>query len=143
MRVSGANTAPCFTCYYCRRNQYQLCEHLFDEGMGIIGAYAESVRIPGRLAKVNVFQIPEGAPYEYAAFTEPLACVINAVEETNVQMDDRVVVIGVGPIGLLFIESLSLKGVQKIVSIDTNKERLLLAKSMGADEVIDLEKRIQ
>lgn len=137
MKISGVNTAPCFTCYYCRRMQYQLCERLFDDGLAFLGTYAEYVRIPERLARINVFPIPEGVPYEHVALTEPLACVLNAVEETNIQINDRVVVIGAGPIGLFFIQLLKLRGVQKIISIDVKKERLALAKSMGADEIIN------
>ena len=137
MRVSGVNSAPCLECYYCKRGQYQLCEHLFEDGMGFLGTYAEYIRIPARLARINVWEIPDGVPYEYAAITEPLACILNGVEESNIQIGDTVVFIGCGTIGLLGIQLARLRGAQTVIAMDIKDERLSIARTLGADITIN------
>src|SRR6201998_4647669 len=98
-RVVALNSAPCDNCYYCKHNQQNLCDDLLFNN----GAYAEYIRIPARIVEKNTLLIPDGVPLEHAALTEPLACVVRGLEETNAQPGDSVVVIGAGPIGLMFI----------------------------------------
>jgi len=98
-RVVAANSAPCQECFYCRRGHENLCEDLLFNN----GAYAEYIRIPARIVERNMYEIPADASYQDAALIEPLACVLKAVEETGLREGDNVAVIGLGPIGLMFV----------------------------------------
>ena len=96
MRVVPANSAPCNVCFYCRKGQPNLCEDLLFNN----GAYAEYIRIPGRIVRENMLEIPDGMSFLDAAMVEPLACVLRGIHETGIKAGDTVVVIGCGPIGL-------------------------------------------
>ncbi len=103
MRVVPSNSAPCNVCIYCRKGQPNLCEDLLFNN----GAYAEYIRIPGRIVRQNMLEIPEQVSFVDAAMVEPLACVLRGAHELNTQPGDTAVVIGCGPIGLKFIRILS------------------------------------
>ena len=96
MRVVAANSAPCLRCYHCRRGQENLCEDLLFNN----GAYAEYMRIPGRIAMENMLEVPHSVDDGSAALVEPLACVLRGIHEMEVRTGDTAAVIGCGPIGL-------------------------------------------
>jgi L-iditol 2-dehydrogenase len=132
MRVVAANSAPCQTCFYCRRHRENLCENL----LFINGAYAEYIRIPGQIVKQNLLHIPEHVSFRDAAMVEPLACVLHGLEETGVQRHETVVVVGTGPIGLMFVRMATLRGAH-VIAVGRRVNRLQTARNMGAEVVID------
>ena len=135
-RVVAANSAPCGKCFYCQKQQYNLCENLDL----LNGAYAEYITIPARIVEKNLLKIPEGLSYEKAAFCEPLANVVHGVERTYIKAGDTVGVFGIGPIGLMFARLAKLKGA-KVIAAGRNPLKLQMAKEFSlADEVIDLKK---
>src|SRR5579872_4148701 len=83
-RVVAANSAPCNDCYFCRRGLENLCEDLLFNN----GAYAEYIRIPGRIVQRNTYLIPDHVGYHDAALIEPLACVLRGLDETGVRAGD-------------------------------------------------------
>ena len=95
----AANSAPCGECFYCRHSQENLCQDLLFNN----GAYAEYIRIPGRIVRKNMYEVPAHVTYEDAALIEPLACVLRGLEETGVRPGDTLAVIGLGPIGMMFV----------------------------------------
>jgi len=132
MRVVSANSAPCGECFFCRRNQANLCENL----QFINGAYAEFIKIPERIVKQNLLPLPEGVGFEEAAVMEPLACVLKGVELTGVKEGDSVALIGLGPIGLMFVQTLKSRGA-RVIALDKERHKLDVAEATGADAVID------
>lgn len=130
-RVVAANSAPCFECFYCRRGHVNLCEDLLFNN----GAYAEFIRIPNRIVERNTYEIPPHLTYQDAALTEPLACVVKGLEDTGMQAGDNVVVIGVGPIGSMFVRLASLRGAT-VIAIARQKDKLERMKHLGADHII-------
>ena len=62
-RVVAANSAPCEACYFCERDQQNLCEDILFNN----GAYAEYIRIPARIVERNTYEIPEHVSYRDAA----------------------------------------------------------------------------
>jgi len=135
-RVVAANSAPCGTCYYCRKGNYNLCENLDL----LNGAYAEYITIPKRIVEKNLLKLPDSLSFEKAAFAEPLANVVHGVERTEIKKGQTVGVIGIGPIGLMFIRLAKLKGAT-VIAAGRNPYKMKLAKEFGgADEVIDLVK---
>ncbi|MBM3784798.1 MAG: zinc-binding dehydrogenase [Acidobacteria bacterium] len=132
-RVVAANSAPCGDCYYCKRNLENLCDDLLFNN----GAYAEFIRIPGRIVEKNTYKIPAHVDYQDAALAEPLACVLRGLEESNVRSGDTVVVIGLGPIGLMFVRMAKVLGA-RVVAMARRHEQLDDARRMGAAHLICL-----
>src|SRR5437870_2182420 len=130
-RVVAANSAPCEACYFCRRGQQNLCEDLLFNN----GAYAEYIRIPGRIVERNTYTIPEHVSYQDAALVEPLACVLRGLEETGILPGDNVSIIGLGPIGLMFVRLAKVYGA-RVIAIGRRKTQLDRAAAMGGDELI-------
>src|ERR1700719_1078080 len=98
-RVVVANSAPCGKCFHCHEGQENLCDDL----LFLNGAYAESIAIPPRLVQKNLLHLKPGTQFSDAALVEPLACVVQGVDETRLRAGQNVLVIGIGPIGLMFV----------------------------------------
>ncbi|GAA0181536.1 zinc-binding dehydrogenase [Clostridium sediminicola] len=126
-RVVGGNSVPCFDCYFCKRNMYSLCENLEY----LNGAYSEYVAVPKQLVKYNFYKIPDTLGYKEAALVEPLACALHGIDRTPIKVGETVVVIGVGPIGLMFVKLATLKGA-KVIAVDLSEYRLKESKKYGA-----------
>ena len=84
----------------------------------------------------ELFKLPDDLPFEYGAFTEPLACVVNSVERSKIELGNDVVIIGAGIMGLLHVMVSKLKGARTIVS-EPDENRRKLAKEIGADITFD------
>ncbi len=132
-RVVALNSAPCDICYFCRHGQQNLCDDLLFNN----GAYAEYIRIPARIVEKNTLKIPDGVPFEYAALTEPLACVVRGLEETSAQPGDTMVVIGAGPIGLMFMHVAELAGLH-VIAVVKRDDQVAAAKIFGARDVVQI-----
>jgi len=133
MLVRAGNSAPCLRCKMCQKGNYNLCEDI----MWLWGAYAEYVKVPARMVRVNMQEIPPHLSYEEAAISEPLACVLHGIEEANVKLGDTVAIIGAGPIGLLHLLTAKKMGAERVIISDLVDKRLQLAEKLGADEIIN------
>jgi L-iditol 2-dehydrogenase len=132
-RVVALNSAPCDVCFFCRHGQQNLCEDLLFNN----GAYAEFIKIPARIVAKNTLLVPDGVPFEYAALTEPLACVVRGLEESGAQAGDTMVVIGAGPIGLMFMHVAELAGVH-VIAVVKREDQIATAKLFGASGVVQV-----
>lgn len=132
-RVVALNSAPCDACFFCLHGQQNLCEDLLFNN----GSYAEFIRIPARIVEKNTLLIPDGVPFEHAALTEPLACVVRGLEETSSKAGDTMVVIGAGPIGLMFMHVAELAGAN-VIGVVKREDQIAAAKLFGATEVVQI-----
>ena len=96
-RVVAGNSAPCGSCPSCLAGRPNLCEDL----LFVNGAYGEFILLPPRLVARNVVPLVGSLPAERAAFAEPLACALLAIERARVAAGQTVVVFGHGPLGCL------------------------------------------
>ncbi len=133
MRVVPANSAPCGDCLFCRKGSPNLCEELLFNN----GAYAEYIRIPGRIVRQNLLVLPEHVSLRDAALAEPLACVLRGITETGISPGDTTVVIGCGPIGLQFVRILSGRGV-RVIAVARRASQLQAAERLGATAALDV-----
>jgi len=133
-RVVAMNSAPCDACFFCRHGQQNLCENLLFNN----GTYAEFIRIPARIVDKNTLVVPDGVPLEHAALTEPLACVVRGLEESGAKAGDTMVVIGAGPIGLMFMHVAELAGV-RVIAIVKREDQIATATLFGATSVVQVE----
>jgi len=132
-RVVALNSAPCDVCFFCRHGQQNLCEDLLFNN----GAYAEVIRIPARIVEKNTLHVPASIPFEHAALTEPLACVVRGLEESGAQAGDTMVIIGAGPIGLMFMHVAELAGVN-VIAVVKREDQIATAKIFGASSVVQV-----
>ncbi|GGA38903.1 zinc-binding dehydrogenase [Pelagibacterium lentulum] len=135
--VIAEQIVPCGKCRYCQSGKYWMCEKhdIFGFQREVAdGGMAEFMRIP---SNARVHKIPADMPLEDAAIIEPLACAIHTVNRGDIQLDDVVVIAGAGPLGLMMTQVAHLKTPKKLIVIDPAHERLALAKTFGADVVID------
>lgn len=135
-RIVAANSAPCGKCFYCKREEYNLCENLDL----LNGAYAQYITVPARIVKKNMLILPEHLSFDKAAFCEPLANVVHGAYRTGIKEGQSVGIIGIGPIGLMFARVAKLMGARVIVA-GRNPMKLKMAEDFAhADEIIDLKK---
>jgi L-iditol 2-dehydrogenase len=132
-RVVVANSAPCGGCFFCKNYQENLCEDL----LFLNGAYAESIVIPARLVQKNLLRLKPETDFRDAALTEPLACVVQGVEDLKLRGGQNVLVLGAGPIGLMFVALAKHLGCHVTVA-GRRAARLAAAKNLGAAQVIDI-----
>lgn len=131
-RVVVANSAPCLSCFYCRRRRFTLCENL----LLLNGAFAEYLLVPERIVRLNLHHVPQETSFVAAALTEPLACAVHGIDACAIEPGDTVVIVGSGPLGLLLTAAARLRGARVIVT-GHGAERLALARSFGADTIIN------
>lgn len=132
-RVVAANSAPCGECSLCLHEQEALCEDL----LFLNGAYAEYINVPARIVEKNMHRVHGDLSFADAALTEPLACVVQGVAESRLWPGDRVLVIGAGPIGLMFVALAHHLGCHVSVA-GRNEHRLEAARQLGAMHVHDM-----
>jgi L-iditol 2-dehydrogenase len=94
------------------------------------GTFAQYLKIPAPIVEHNLLQIPDELSWELAAMTEPLACVLHGVARSNIKPKDKVVVLGDGAIGLMFVAALSEKA--EVLLWGGNNHRLEIGQKLGA-----------
>ncbi|MCI0534829.1 MAG: zinc-binding dehydrogenase [Verrucomicrobiales bacterium] len=132
-RVVAANSAPCGACLHCREGQENLCDDL----QFLNGAYAESIVIPRRLVEKNLLRLQPTTSFCNAALMEPLACVVQGVDELKLKRGQRVLIIGAGPIGLMFVALAHHLDCQ-VTAAGRGETRLRTASELGAAAVVDV-----
>lgn len=130
--VMLVHTAPCGKCSYCKHGLLNLCEILTKDMM--LGAFSEFMVVNPRVVKLNMFHKPEYIEFYEAAFLEPLSCIVHGIKSLSPLQSDNILLIGTGPIGLLFLQVLKSMGM-KVSIMGRNKEKLSLAEKLGADRI--------
>ena len=127
-RVVANNSAPCMSCFFCSRREYSLCPNLLFNN----GTFAEYLKIPAPIVQHNLLAVPPDLPNHLAAMTEPLACVLHGLSCSHVQAGDRVVVMGDGAIGLMFVAVLAHQFDAQVFLFGGNQGRLKIGEQLGA-----------
>lgn len=123
----------CGLCQPCRSGQTNCCENMTTLGIFRNGGLAEFNVAPAKaLHKIN-----RDVPPEQAALAEPLTCVLHAFEKAPITPGASVVVIGAGPIGLLFSMLYKSAGAGMTIVIEPAGYRRRVAEACGADTVLD------
>ena len=129
-RITAEILVPCWECWFCRRGVYHHC----DKPGVCVGAWAEYLRIPrGAL----VHRIPADLPVREAVLIEPLSCSIHAVNLARIELEDTVVVSGLGAIGMGALQVARLRTPRTLIGLDVNPHLLRRASQLGADFVFN------
>src|SRR5579872_1383572 len=140
-RVVVHHHVPCNECYYCRKGTPAQCPLYKKTGVTAGfepsgGGFAEYIRVMDFVVQNRgVVRIPDGIPFEQAAFIEPLNTVLKGVRMLNLQSDDTVLVIGQGPIGLMHA-ALAKKTGSRVLTSDLFPERHGIAAKFGLADPI-------
>jgi len=129
-RVAVEPNISCDNCYNCLNNRQNFCENWQAVGVTRQGGMAQYIIVPEKVT----FDIGD-LPFEYGTFVEPLSCVLHGIERININISDRVLILGAGPIGILFLQMIRLQGAGYISVLEKQSSRAELAKRFGADLV--------
>lgn len=130
--VSVESHLPCGACAQCRGDRMHICDRLQILGVHRQGTFAEYLSVPAICAWKNL----PGTPAEVASILEPLGNAVHAASEAGVA-DRTVVVFGCGPTGLFSVMAAKAMGAASVFAVDVNRDRLAMARSLGADELFD------
>ncbi|NHI91087.1 MAG: L-iditol 2-dehydrogenase [Candidatus Lokiarchaeota archaeon] len=138
-RVALAHHAACMTCKYCRKGHHSLCDMYLKNNFEP-GGFSSYLKIFQEHIERTAVKIPGTLSYEEAAFMEPLACCLRGWRALKISPMDNVLIIGAGPIGLLFLQIAQMSNVNEIYISDLIEFRLEKAKLLGATNVINISK---
>jgi 2-desacetyl-2-hydroxyethyl bacteriochlorophyllide A dehydrogenase len=131
-RVTVAPNVGCGHCAMCRDGFNQMCPDYEAFGVTMDGGFQEYMRIPAR-ALGNVFAVPAQVSDADASLVEPLSCCLSGQRKVTVTAEDRVLIIGDGPIGAFHALLARVAGAREVIVSGHNDERL---------EAIDADVRI-
>jgi L-iditol 2-dehydrogenase len=141
-RVMVFHHIPCGACYYCRKKTFAQCETYKKVGCTAGfepsgGGFAEYVRVMDWIVRMGgMVRIPDGVPFEQAAFVEPVNTCLKAIVNLKLASDDTVLVIGQGPIGIM-LAALAARTGAKVLTSDLYPERHAIASEFGLTHPID------
>lgn len=142
-RVVTAIHVPCFTCHYCDRGHYTMCEQFRKTNIEP-GGFSEYIRLPALHANHLTHKLTPETSWEHAAMVEPVACCLHGLKAANVHARDAVVVLGAGTIGLVSAQLAAMKGALNIMVTDVSKFKLEQAKKLGVTHTINsLEENVE
>lgn len=128
-KVTANPMVTCGSCIACRTGFPGSCSQLGFIGEVRPGAYAQYIVLPEK----DVIAAPGHADLKQLALAEPLAVALNICEKATVNENDRMLIVGPGPIGLLtLLAARAVYGVKDITVMGRSKARLELAAQLGA-----------
>ena len=132
-KIVTSHHIPCEECLYCRNGNVSMCEH-FKKTNIHPGGFSELVYLSEEHL-LNVAQLlPSNLDEVQGSFYEPLGCCVRAVRRANLPEKSKVLVIGLGSIGILMAQTLKAMGME-VLGCDLINERVDLLKSFGVDAI--------
>lgn len=128
-KIVSSHHIPCFECTYCKHGNYSMCEH-FKQTNILPGGFSEKVYLSEEHLKNVAYKVPNNISNEEISFYEPLGCCIRAIKRCNLIKDDKVLVVGLGSIGLIMAQAIQAMGYE-VYACDILEERIALANSKG------------
>jgi len=142
-RVAVHHHVPCLICEHCRKGNFTMCA-TFKNTHIHPGGFAEYFTVSALHAERDVHLLPENLSFEAGTLMEPLGCVIHAIKKAHINPGDRVTLIGIGAMGLLFIQALKDWGIRDLIVYELLEWRKQKAAEFGATHVFtpynDIEK---
>lgn len=131
-RVALDAVMSCGACWWCRRDEPNLCPTMAAIGLQADGALAEAVTVPATMC----VPVPGGIPAATAALAEPLAVAVHALRRGELRLGEAVAIVGGGMIGLAAVHASRLAGAHPIVMIEPDSTRREVAIELGADRAV-------
>ena len=141
-RVAVHHHVPCLICEHCRRGNFTMCS-TFKSTHILPGGFSEYFISSALHVERDVLILPDHLSFEVGTLVEPLACVVHAIRQANIKAGDKVVLIGTGAMGLMFIQALKYWGVRDLVVYELLEWRKQKATEFGAPVVFEPGKDIE
>ena len=140
-RVVAFHHIPCGACFYCARRLYAQCPGYKRVGItagfeAAGGGFAQYVRVMDWIVERGVEKIPAGVSFDAASFVEPVNTCVKGVALAAPRPDELAIVMGQGPIGLIFTMILKAKGIRTLVT-DMMPGRRAMGERFGAEKALD------
>ena len=135
-KVALGHHVPCFNCGYCWGGNYSMCAH-FKETNIHPGGFAEYIYVSEEHLMNTVFNVNLRLSDIEASFLEPLGCCVRAIKRANIKDDSKVLVVGLGTIGLLMGQGLKAFG-NNVFGTDLLYDRAIMAEKFGFDKAFVL-----
>lgn len=123
----------CGNCYYCQENMNNHCENMRSVGIHLMGGFAEYTKANERVC----YRIAKTVDPDIAVFAEPLSCVLGGMKKLRPMPAESALLIGAGPIALIYLSILKSAGVKPIIVSEPNPQRRQMALDLGADYAVD------
>ena len=117
----------CNKCYYCLSGKRHFCENLKSIGINFDGAYSQYVTVPAS----NLYKIPDNVTLKEAALTEPIASILHAIDQIGLFPGSSALVLGAGPIGIIFSQILRNAGYNPVMVSEIDKYRQRIAMELS------------
>lgn len=135
-RVAVDPNLTCGLCAYCRIGLPNMCSNMTTLGIFIDGGFAPYNVAPAKA----LHPISKSMPIDVAIFCEPMSCVVNGGNKLALRPGESVLILGAGPIGLLYTALLKANGAGRIIVAEVSEFRAAKAREMGADVVVNPQK---
>lgn len=133
-RVTVSPEYYCHSCYNCRKGTERFCTDWDSIGTTIDGAFADYISV----REECLYQLPDSLTYDEGAMLEPAACVYSGIRTVPEYYDKRVIILGAGSIGLLWLTCLRARNPLCVDMLDIADDKLEFAQDLGADEVFNV-----
>ncbi len=121
----------CGKCSYCKNGQIHFCKNHRALGVTEDGGFSEYTIVPLSQA----YHLPKDISLNLAAFAEPLSCCLRGIDRSEIKAGENVIIIGGGSIGLIMLQLSAISGAARLIMIEPNEERRILAQRLGAQFV--------
>lgn len=131
MRVAVAPNMGCGICEHCVRADYHLCSRYEALGVQLDGGFAEYAVIPEKAVRLgNMAVLPKHVTFAQASVIEPLSCVYSGMLQCPVHLGDDVLILGAGPIGIMFALLAKRSGAGRVFVANRTEERLRIVRGI-------------
>lgn len=136
MRVTAIPHVVCGKCKPCQTETYNFCEQLKCMGAEADGAHVNFVNVDSKMT----LPIPDTMAMDDAAMVEPACVGYHGAKRGEIKSGDIALIVGAGPIGIFAMQSCKVLGAKQVIIADLDDWRLVLAKKLGADGIINVGK---
>ena len=139
-KIVTSHHIPCGECVYCKHGNVSMCEH-FKKTNIFPGGFSEYVYVSEEHLKNVAYSVPENISNEEISFYEPLGCCVRAIKRCNLIEGDKVLVVGLGSVGILMSEGIKAMG-YKVYGCDLIEERIQFANKLGIESYNSLDIKV-
>lgn len=132
-KIVTSHHIPCGKCNFCKHGNVSMCEHFKSTNINP-GGFSEYVYLSEEHLQNVAHKIPANLTEVEASFYEPLGCCVRAVKRANLMKDSKVLVVGLGSIGILMSQALKAFGMN-VTGCDLISERIDFLNNLGIDAV--------
>lgn len=133
-RVAVSPEIYCNSCYNCRKGSHRICTDWDSIGTTVDGAFAEYIAV----RKDCLYKLPDSISFDEGAMLEPASCVYSGIRQVPEYFDKRVLIMGAGSIGLLWLICLRARNPLCIDVLDLDDNKLAFARKLGANDVFNM-----